>query len=900
MNLRGLCLGAMAAIATVSGAPRALADDAPPQHVIVPPKLVTFVQADFPPSEVDKSKGATVTLQIAIDATGKVAAVTVVESAGPAFDGATLGAAKQFVFEPATVDGKAIPVKITYRYAFTITEKLVKKQTADFVGTVRDHATKQPMANVRIAVDTGQEALTDDLGKFKIPDVPPGDHAVTLSGESVATIGTTETFEPSKQLDATYEVDKKKQKTSDDEEEEIVVRAPRLKKQVVSTEVAATQAQKVPGTQGDVLKVVENLPGVARAAAGSASLVVWGAAPQDTRVYVDGVHVPLLYHGGGYRSILPSNFVKSVELVPGGYGPAYGRGLGGLVTVAKRPLDEDGVHGSVGADVIDASTDVRAKVADGVHVAAGYRQSYLDAVTSAVTSSDVGNIVPIPRYWDAQGRVVYDFAQHETLELGAFASSDRIANTLENPSPALTVRQTTGTDFQRVYLRYEKHLGGDLGGAVVTVTPWFGFNYTTLANAYGPVLTDVTSNSTLFGARAHWQGPLFEHVRGLVGLDTEFSLSFLHRDGSIGAPPREGNLYVFGEPPPGLVNNDDWKTTIGSFAPYAEADIALFDERLHIVPGARFDPLITATSKTVPVVGSAPNVGITQDSPQVEPRVSVSYAFTPQVSVKAAVGIYHQAPQAEDLSAVFGTPTLTVSTARHYLAGATFLLTESLSAETTAFYSESNDLIVSSRAESPYLAHALDQTGIGHSYGTQFLLRQQQVGRFFGWISYSILRSERKDAPDLDWRVFDYDQTHVFTALGSYDLGKGWEVGLRFRYATGYPRTPVVGAVQTASSSGVSQVTGNRSAYSDLGNRAVYQPIFGPQNSIRIPPFAALDARLAKHFKWAKTEAEFYLDVQNVTDHANPEEIVYNPNYTQRGYITGFPILPVVGGRLQW
>ncbi len=895
MNLRGLVLCAVGALATVSVAPRALAEDAAPQHVIVPPKLVTFVQADFPPSEVAKGQGATVTLQIAIDVAGKVAGVTVVGSAGPAFDAAALGAAKQFVFEPASVDGKPIPVKITYRYAFTIVEKLVKKQTADFIGTVRDHGTKQPIANVRIALDTGQEALTDDQGKFKITDVTPGDHTVTLSGESVATIGTTETFEASKQVDATYDVDRKREKTSDDEEEEIVVRAPRLKKQVVSTEVAATQAQKVPGTQGDVLKVVENLPGVARAAAGSATLVVWGAAPQDTRVYVDGVHVPLLYHGGGYRSILPSNFVKSVELVPGGYGPAYGRGLGGLVTVAKRPLDEDGIHGSVGADVIDASADIRAKIADGVHVAAGFRQSYLDSVLADVTSADVGDIVPIPRYWDAQGRIVYDLAPHETIEVGAFASSDRIANTLLNSDPAETVRQTTGTDFQRGYVRYEKHL---TEGAVVSVTPWFGFNYTSLANSYGPIVTDVTSNSTVFGARANWQGPLFAHVRGLVGLDAEMSLSFLHRDGSIGAPPREGDEYVFGEPPPSQVNNDDWKTTIGSLAPYVEAEVSLFDDRLHIVPGARFEPFLTATSKDVPSIGTVPNTGITQDSPQIEPRISASYSFTPAILVKAAAGIYHQAPQAEDLSAVFGTPTLTLSSARHYLAGATFLLNDSLSVETTAFYSESTDLVVRSQAESPLLAHALDQTGIGHSYGTQFLLRQQQIGKFFGWISYSILRSERKDAANLDWRLFDYDQTHVFTALGSYDLGHGFEVGLRFRYATGYPRTPVVGAVAPGSN-GVSNITGNGSAYGDY-LRSVYQPIFGAHNSIRIPPFAALDARVAKHFKWGKTDGEIYFDVQNVTDHSNPEEIVYNTNYTQRGYITGFPILPVLGARLSW
>jgi TonB family protein len=876
-GLSALAIVATAASTSVFVAAPAAAQA--PQRVIVPPKLVTFVEAEFPPSQVKAGKGAAVLLSIAIDATGKVANVVVVESAGPDFDNAAVAAARQFVFTPATVDGTPIPVKIQYRYQFTFTETLIKKQTADFAGVVRDRHSKQPMPNVRIAVDTGQEALTDEQGKFSINDIAPGEHLVTISGESLATVGTTETFETSKKIDATYEVEKKKVKTGgEDEDEEIVVTAPRLKKQVVSTEVQATQAAKVPGTQGDVLKVVENLPGVARAAAGSSSLVVWGSAPQDTRVYVDGVHVPLLYHGGGYRSILPSDFVKSVELVPGGYGPSYGRGLGGLVTVAMRPLDEDGVHGSVGADVIDASGDVRAKIADHIHVAAAVRKSYLDSSVNAVTSEDVGNIVPIPRYWDAQGRIVYDLAPHETLELGVLASSDRIANTLVNPDPNLTTQSTTGTDFQRIYLHYEKH---QQDSSVITVVPSFGFTTTTLANSYGPVVTDARNESTLAGLRADWHGPIAPHVRGAVGVDMEVVASSLHRDGSIGAPPREGDIYVFGEPPPPGVGADDWKTVIGSLAPYIEADISLDDDRLHIVPGARFEPYIISTTKAIPTTGNSPNEGLTSEAAEIEPRIAVNYHFTPEVAAKAAFGIYHQAPQPEDLSAVFGTPTLGLSGAQHYLAGGSFQLTQSLSIEMTGFLSEQQDITARSLAESPLLAEALTQTGIGRAYGTQFLLRQQQVGRFFGWISYSILRSERKDAPTLDWRLFDYDQSHVFTALGSYDLGAGFEVGLRFRFATGYPRTPVLGAFYDARTN-------------------TYEPVFGEQNSIRIPSFVSLDARVAKHFKYGHIDGEVYLDVQNVTDHSNPEEIVYNTNYTQRGYITGFPVLPVFGARLSW
>ena len=209
-------------------------------------------------------------------------------------------------------------------------------------------------------------------------------------------------------------------------------------------------------------------------------------------------------------------------------------------------------------------------------------------------------------------------------------------------------------------------------------------------------------------------------------------------------------------------------------------------------------------------------------------------------------------------------------------------MTRSLDVEVTGFLSESQDLVARSSAPSPYLADALVQDGVGASYGAQVLLRQQQIGPFFGWISYTLMRSERQDHPGLDWRLFDYDQTHVFTALASYDLGHGLRGGdaLPLRH-------------RLSSHAGHRRRTSTRSP-------TPTSPIFGAHNSIRIPPFYALDVRVSKHFKIGKTQAEVYLDVQNVTDHANPEEIVYDPTYTQRGYITGLPILPVVGARWSW
>ncbi len=846
------------------------------QRVIKPPKLVHFVEAPYPEEEKAKGTQATVVLQIAITETGSVAAVVLQESGGPVFDAPAIAAARQFVFEPALVNGKAIPVKITYRYEFVIKQEMVKRTTADFTGVVRERGNKKPLPGITVSLETGQSAVTDAEGKFSILDVPPGDHTITLQGDKLTPLGTQESFEAAKQLDATYDVDLKASVPGEDDTDfEVVVTAAKLGKQLISTEITAKQATQVPGTQGDVLKVVENLPGVARSAVGSGQIVVWGAAPEDTRVYVEGVRVPRLYHDGGYRSIVHSDMVRSVELVPGGYGAPYGRGLGGLVAVQLRALDDDKWHGSVGADVIDASGAVSAPIGSKWHFAGAVRKSYLDSVIKAVGSADVGDIVPLPRYFDSQARIQYAFEKGETLELGGLISSDAIDRTLVDADPAQTKRESRRLGFGRVWLRYEKKLAN---GESITVLPSWGRDVSSVTNRFGATPATLDTDANVFGLRAFWRGQATKWLGFQVGVDADFTATSVHRSGSITTPPREGDVRVFGQPPSDQVNVDDWKTLVGSVAPYIEADIGLFNDKLHVVPGARIEPFLSSVNRSVPVTGDNPAVGLFTQDTVLEPRISVRYQPQKRITIKAAFGIYHQSPQSEDLSAVFGNPKLGLSSAKHTLLGALFKLTSTLSAEATAFYSASSDLTSRSAASTPLLAQALVQEGEGRSFGAQFLLRQEQLGPFFGWVSYSIIRSERKDHPGADWRPFDYDQTHVLTVVGAFDLGKGWETGLRFRFATGFPRTPVIGT------------------YPD--RTGTFEPLFGAQNSLRIPSFYSIDARLAKHFKILKTDAEVYLDVQNVTNHQNPEEIVYDYNYKKKAYITGLPILPVIG--LKW
>jgi TonB family protein len=874
-----LLVGAFAAPARVAAQqPRPPAAAAKQPKVTKLPKLVTFVEAPYPDDEKAAGRAASVTLEIAISETGAVVDAQVTVPASPSFDAAALAAVKKFVFEPAELDDKPAPVKITYRYDFVLKEE-PKGPVVNFEGVVRNRFTKKPMAGAVVTLDGTTKGTTDDEGRFSFTDVPLGKHSVEIAGPGVTPVTTEETLEEKKKLTVKYTVEPREEdKAEDAADVEVVVVVPRLQKEAASTQIVASEGRRVPGTQGDTLKVVQNLPGVARAAVGSGALVVWGAAAQDTRVYIDGVRIPLLYHGGGIRATVNSDMVKSLDLVPGGYGPEYGRGIGGLVTVDTRAPRSDTIHGYESADIADASAMIEGPIGDKTRFAVAARRSYLDQVISLTTTQNVSVLFPIPVYYDGQVKLVRDLRDNESVELFALGSSDRLARSVGSADPSEVKTETTGFDFGRIMVKYRRQMPD---GDSMWVTPSIGRDVSTYQSNFGgpPSTLDIRSN--VYGFRAGWRGRVSSSMVVTAGVDAEGTTSDIARSGSVTSPPREGDIHVFGQPGPDKVNADTWQTTIFTVAPYGQLDWSLFDDHLHITPGIRVEPYFVAGSRSTPVQGDTPSIGYAHEDTAIDPRLSIRFSPIKALTIKAAWGIYHQAPVPEDLSAVFGNPQLGLSSANHVLGGASYGITDTLTVEAVGFYSTSDGLASRSESPTPALAQALVGEGQGRAYGGQILVRQSLLKGFFGWASYSLIRSERKDHPDTSWRLFDSDQTHVLTVVGSYEPGLGFEVGARFRYASGFPRTPVNGAFFDS-------------------RRDLYEPYFGAQNSIRIPAFVSLDLRAAKRWDLGRAKVEAYLDVQNVTNQKNAEDIVYSYDFKKQSYITGLPILPVIGGRLDY
>jgi hypothetical protein len=162
------------------------------------------------------------------------------------------------------------------------------------------------------------------------------------------------------------------------------------------------------------------------------------------------------------------------------------------------------------------------------------------------------------------------------------------------------------------------------------------------------------------------------------------------------------------------------------------------------------------------------------------------------------------------------------------------------------------------------------------------LIRYKPDKRFFGWIAYTLSRSTRTDPPYYIEELYEYDQTHILTVLGSYKLGRGWEFGARFRLVSGNLYTPSLYGFY------------DESVGAQLSTTAY--PAYGA----RLPLFNQLDMRVDKTWKFRTWKLGAYLDAQNVYNQQNVEGVSYNFNYTKQSYVNGIPFLPSFGLRAEF
>jgi TonB family protein len=835
----------------------------PPARLEKPPKLKKFIEAPAPP-ELEGRGRVDVVLNIDVDEQGRVSSVTVAESAGEAFDAPALAAAKQFEFEPGVAGGKPVPVRVTYRYAFIEQAKPAPPPppppansppvipTVPLDGTLLERGERTPLVNVTIVIED-QTFTTGPDGRFHFDALPVGTHKVKLLGPAVLPSELKLKLNEGKRLEVTWFVARKERYTS-------TVRGQRVVQETVEHTLSGEELRRIPGTQGDTLKAVQTLPGVARAPFGGGQIIVWGTAPNSTRSYVDGVYIPTLYHFGGLRSTVNSEMVQELTFMPGGFGVEYGRGFGGVIEIDTRKPKDQGIHGFAQLDAIDASLMVDAKLTKTLSLTVAARRSTIDAWLPHITPN---SFQLTPTYWDYQLKLHWKPTSADDLEVFFFGSDDALNVALKQPDPAASASLDSHTFYHRFLAKYQHRFGK----ATFTVTPWIGYDQPLQANGgFGNNQLSFDVTTVAYGLRAVARIPIFEFLRLDTGVD--FEGSDWHLAGFAPFAGATGNRAMNG---PGGELADNVHIYTNHTAPYAALTFSLLNRRLTITPGFRLD--IYTWSGYL----GTPNQ-FNHAYPNPEPRLAVRYQFNKWAAIKAATGVYFEPPQAFNFVALVGNPNLLPQTGWHYVLGADFDPTPTLHIEVEGFYKDLRDLV---QPGEHYGDPIQGNTGIGRVYGGEMMVRQELWHNFFGWVSYTLSRSERQDHPDQPWHLFQYDQTHILTILASYKLPRGYQVGVRFRYVTGNP-APAPAPVQQA--------------YFDA-NSGSYVPIQGQPYSVRLKDFNQLDVRFDKTWTFDRWRLSIYLDIQNLYNFRSEEARQYNFDFSQSAPVTGLPFVPDIGIR---
>ncbi len=862
------------------------------------PRLLEFVKAEYPPDLVKKGVEGAVVLDLVVDTLGRVDSVAIVRGFYPLLDSSAAAAAKRFSFAPAKAGGRPVPVILQYVYRFSLQEVAEKiEQYVNLKGRLLERGTRAPVRDATVIVsyrDTTADSslsvpfgaylkkickfgnqhceenavvtLTDSAGNFSFSSLPCGPITIKVVCPGYEQLVENESIQRGMVKVITYHIQRFSYS-----EYEIVVYGKTEKKEVEQYTLTLNEVKKVPGLGGDAVKVVLALPGVARSAFDAAGIIVRGSGTGDTRYFLDGVSLPLLFHFGGLKSTYNSDALATVDLYPGGWGTRYGGALGGIVEIKGREPKTDRLHGYLDGNLFDASVFVEGPITNQLSFLLTLRRSYIANVLNFVLTDVLHEnlfFTAVPFYWDYIFRTDYKPNKDMHFYLTLFGSKDRLD---------LITGQVRGgsSDITSATNELSSEQYFDMG-----ILGWDWDIDPSLKNEMRYSLTKYVTGITAFGFLNMQGDELAHYFRDQLAwsLSDRLKINF---GADMSIVPYQLTLLI-----PNAQNSivkDTSQYTFGPIGAYVNAEWRPI-KKLLLMPGLRYDYYPELRNYHGAFIPEFWDYNMSNSQPTSgEPslRLAAKYELVKNHTIKGSLGTYNETPQpmGESIDKVWGNPNLPAEKGSQYVLGYEWQATDLVNADVQVYYNRQWDL-----ARTPTAADlAADPTdvekyygdGLGRMYGLEVMIRHDQGKHFFGWIAYSLSRSERYNFDEQKWDLFGKDETHNLQLVGSFRFKGNRELGARVRYVTGDPTTPVLGV-----------------KWFDATSRS-YVPLYGATNSARMDPFFSLDMRYERKFIFKNWIWDIYLDVTNLSNlfgygYKSPETGGYfwNYDYTEKQFIS--------------
>ena len=615
-----------------------------------------------------------------------------------------------------------------------------------------------------------------------------------------------------------------------------------------------SEMMRMPGAVLDLSKVIQNFPGVLPKPSFGYAIAMRGGAPNENRYLLDGISLPTVNHfsiqgaSGGAVSLVNLDHIQGMDLITGGFPAEVDDALSGVLQLEGRNarMDRWGIRATQGGT--DYGLTIEGPIGDKTAVTLSGRNSFSQHYFRLF------NIPVLPAYQDAQLRIHHRISENKDLTILGLGGWDQYRLNLEGKgSDALLYnvgyipegQQQTNVVGARYRIfkkngRWEYILSRD---QINNTAGKFIGNTGTEANRqldYASLENNIRGSISHYVVSEDWQW--------------KYGINLVNRTSNLDM----WNVRFNNEQSISRIDTVDYQqvVTFQSLGAFTHLTRNYLENRLSTSAGLRID---------------MHNLNLTTINPlaQASPRLSAEYHINSDWAIQGNLGRYSQLPPAITIlanSANNWSRNSYAGIVNQAATGIEFQNGETYRFSLEGYYkSYSNmpylwdDNMSFSQAIGAYVAvgdQVSSSQAEGRSYGLELFLQQKLKGTYWWTMSYNYGHSETRLNSSQEWTPTVWDIRHNVNLVLGKVWGKGWQIGAKYRWATGTPYTPF------------------DSEQSALVNNwdVLQRGIFDINNvmSARLDSYSIIDVRLDKTYNKEKYSLTWFLDLQNFTSSSIP------------------------------
>lgn len=623
----------------------------------------------------------------------------------------------------------------------------------------------------------------------------------------------------------------------------------------------------------DIIKVVQLLPGVKSAGDGNSGFFVRGGAADQNLILLDEAPVYNASHLLGFFSTFNSDAIKDMTMYKAGMPAQYGGRLSSVLDIKMNEGNNQAYNVSGGIGLISTKLNVEGPIqkSKSSFLVTG-RRTYVDAFLKLSKDSTV-NTNKLS-FYDLNAKANYILGEKDRLYISGYFGRDNlgVGNIF-----GLDWGNGTGT------IRWNHIFNPKLFSNTSLI--YSNYNYT-ISIRSGATDFDIFSQIRDWNFKEELQWYINSRNSIRMGVNSIFHTI---RPGEVTATAESSVNSSRLQKRYSLENaafvTNTWKAsdkinvTYGlratAFSILGKGDFYAIDS----------NGLVTDTFsyKKGEVVKTWLNA---------EPRLAISYQFKPDASFKASY-----ARNVQNLHLVSNSTTS--SPTDKWLASTNIVKPEISDQYSVGFYKNfgsvyelnveayykdmQNQIDYRDGADIYINSDAIESQllfGKGRAFGIEWLFKKK-LGRFNGWVSYTLSKTERKinGISNNEWYNARQDRTHDIAVVGIYQLNDKWTFSANWIYYTGSAVTFPAGKYR-------------------IDDQTVYY--FTERNGYRMPAYHRLDLGATLVLKQKKRfSSELTISLYNAYGRENAYTIMFrdgkdDPNKTEAVQTALFKYIPSV------